>query len=205
MKISHFSALALISTMIISTGVHAHCDGVRHAGNHPHCSDGNGGGGSENNVPFAVAVVADAEATMNSTLYAPATADPACLAQAPSSRSLWATFPRHDLCATLSTNVAAIADDIVIMVETDNKSGAVLSVTVTGQDTIGDEGLYHQSSMITDIQAVVTNPDGSLVIHVHADDVTLWKCDTHLLRKKTSCTENVGTFAIHDMVYTPDP
>ena len=208
MNILRLSALVLITVMMIPSGAHAHCDGVKHAGSHPHCSGGGDGGGSDTNVPFAIAVVSHSIATMNSTLYAPASVDPNCLAQSPSIRSLWAGFPRHDLCATLSTNAASIADDVVIKVEVDKKSGGLLNVTsvqVTGQDTIGLEGLFHQSDEITDIYDVISNVDGSFVIHVHADDVTLWKCDTHLLRKKTTCTQNVGTFAIHDMVYTPDP
>ena len=204
---AYLCTVALLGTALSVEVANAHhCKG-KHA-NDPGCEPG-GGGGSDTNVPFAVAVVSHSTATMKSTLYRPASLDSTCLAQAPSIRSLWATYPRHDLCATLSTNVASIEDDVVIKVEVDKKSGGLLNVTsvqVTGQDTIGAEGLFHQSDeIITNIDNVVSNADGSFVIHVHADDVKLWKCDTHLLRKKTTCTENVGTFSIHDMVYTLDP
>ena len=204
MNIRRLSIFLLITMMLVPIDVSAHCKG-KHTGNHPHCSGGGGGGGSDTNVPFAVAVVQHLNVSESSTLYAPATADSTCFAQAASIRHLWATFPRHDLCATLTTTIAAsIADDVVIKVETD-KSGNVVSVIATGQDTIGSEGIYHQSNVITGIFSVDTNSDGSFLIHVHADGVPLWKCDTHVLKKKTTCTENVGYFSLHDMVYTPDP
>jgi len=210
LNILRLSALALITVMMIPNVAYAHCDGVKHAGSHPHCSDGGGdGGGSNTNVPFAVAVIEHPGISKSSTLYAPTTAIPTCLAQAPSIRSLWAGFPRHDVCSRLTTMAAAeIEDDVVVKVESDQKSGVllnVISIQVTGQDTIGAAGLFHQSDVITNIDSFVINEDGSFVIHVHADTVKLWKCDTHLLKKKSNCTENVGTFAFDDMLYTPDP
>ncbi len=179
---------------------------------HKHCKDrgdgGGGGGGSATNVPFAVAVIEHPGENKSSTLYAPTTALSTCLAQAASIRSLWAGFPRHDIWSRLTTTAAAvIEDDVVVKVEADQKSGVLLKVTsiqVTGQDTIGAEGLFHQSGVITNVDSFVINEDGSFVIHVHADAVTLWKCDTHLLKKKSNCADAVGTFAIHDMIYTPD-
>ncbi len=207
--------VASILTLVVSTGItSAHenpkkpCTG--HHTNDPDCGDdGGGGGGSDTNVPFAVAVIEHLPKNKSSTLYAPTTADSQCLAQAASIRSLWAGFPRHDICSRLTTTAAAvIEDDVVVKVEADQKSGVLLKVTsiqVTGQDTIGAEGLFHQSDVITKVDSFVINEDGSFVIHVHADAVTLWKCDTHLLRKKSNCAEDVGTFAIDDMIYTPDP
>jgi len=180
--------------------------------NDPDCDDGggdDGGGGSNTNVPFAVGVIEHLGTSKASTLYAPTTVLSTCLAQASSIRHLWAGFPRHDVCSRLTTTTAAvIEDDVVVKVESDQNSGVlleVISIQVTGQDTIGAEGLFHQSDVITNIDSFDINGDGSFLIHVHADAVTLWKCDSHLLRKKTNCVENVGMFAIHDMIYTPDP
>lgn len=38
--------------------------------------------------------------------------------------------------------------------------------------------------------------------HRFALDVHMFKCDTHVLKKKSVCTIDVGTFAIDDMVYS---
>ncbi len=38
--------------------------------------------------------------------------------------------------------------------------------------------------------------------HRFAPDVHMFKCDTHVLKKKSVCTIDVGTFAIDDMVYS---
>ena len=138
------------------------------------------------------------------------TLNPSCLAQASSIKNLWAYFPRHDLCATLTTSSdASIADDIVIRVKIEKKkAGAlpvVISVQVIGQDVIGADGLIYQSDVITDkLFDVDSMGDGSFVIHVHADKVKLWKCNGHLLKGRTTCEEEAGFFAIHDLVYRPE-
>ena len=174
---------------------------------HPSCKD-EGGGGSDTNVPLAVAVVEHRDYVPDENSGPPF--QPDCEAQASSIKNLWAYFPRHDICATLITSSGyLIADDIVIRVKIEKKkAGAlpkVISVQVIGQDMDGAEGLIHQSDVITNIESVESNGGGSFVIHVHADDVQLWKCDGHLLKGQTTCTEDAGTFAIQDMVYTPDP
>ena len=98
---------------------------------------------------------------------------------------------------------AKLTDDIVIFVET-NKAGEILKVMVSGQDLIGSEGIYHQSDAM-DVMSVETFADGRFTVHVHADGVKLWECDTHVLRKKTICNQEQGTFALDDLTYTPDP
>ena len=205
---TYLCAAALLGIALPVDITYAHCKG-KHADD-PDCEPSGGGGGSDTNVPLEVAVVKHDGVAMTRTLYQPATLDSLCLAQASSIKNLWAYFPRHDLCATLTTtHGASIADDIVIRVKIEKKkAGAlpkVINVQVIGQDTIGSEGLIHQSDVITNISSVESKADGIFVIHVHADNVTLWKCDGHLLKGQTTCEENVGTFAIHDMVYTPDP
>ena len=79
-----------------------------------------------------------------------------------------------------------------------------MGVEVQGQDWIGTDGIVHISGfMVPD--SVSNNPDGTLVIHVHEDNVPLYKCDTHVLRNKSVCDNIVGQFELHDLVYTPDP
>jgi len=116
-------------------------------------------------------------------------------------------FPRHDICATLTTTSGhTIADDIKILVTRDKKSGQVVSAQVKGQDVIGLVGLMHISNeMVTAPIDVSTEAGGSFTVHLHADDVILWECNTHLLKHKSVCVINRGTFAIDDLFYFPDP
>ncbi len=158
-------------------------------------------------TPYAVSVVSDPNLQEPaSPLYAPGDSDPSCLANAASSGHLTAVFPRHDLCASLPNSSSPIlSDDIVIWVDTD-RVGQVVAVLVDGQDVRGTEGVYHQSELLeVTPDSVEALPDGSFIVHVHADEVALWKCDTHVSGKETVCDELVGSFAIDDLIYTPDP
>lgn len=199
--ITYFCAAALLGITLPVDSTYAHCKG-KHS-DETDCKH-EGGGGSDTNVPLAVAVVHDGM-TMPPFLF-----EPDCEAQASSIKNLWAYFPRHTTCATLITSSGyLIADDIVIRVKIEKKkAGAlpkVISVQVIGQDMDGAEGLIHQSDVRTNIESVESIGGGSFVIHVHENNVPLWKCDGHLLKGQTTCEEPAGTFAIHDMVYTPDP
>ena len=100
------------------------------------------GGGKP--VPLSVAVVKHVpDFSHRSTLYQPTGIDPGCVA---GTNGLNAVFPRHDPCATLATTPTdTIADDIIIYVSRDKKSGDFLSAHVEGQDIIGSEGLMHNS------------------------------------------------------------
>jgi len=156
-------------------------------------------------VSLSVAVVKhDSVFSHTSTLYQPTDFEPSCVA---GTNGLNAVFPRHDLCATLTTTTAdAIADDIIIYVSRDKKSGDVVSAHVEGQDTIGSEGLMHKSDEMVPVPLKVTNhPDGSFTVHLHADEVMLWKCDTHLSKPRSVCIDPKGMFAIGDLYYFPDP
>jgi hypothetical protein len=138
-------------------------------------------------------------------LWAPTDALSTCLMQKNSGKSLGGAFPRHDLCAALpGDNASAILrDDIIVIVHTSNR-GVVMGVEVQGQDYIGSVGLVHVTDLMVPA-AVDTSPDGSMVIHVHADNVNLFECDTHVLKKQSICDKQVGTFALDDLVYSPAP
>ena len=131
-----------------------------------------------------------------------------CVMQKNSGKSLSGVFPRHDLCATLMTEIAvviaaALRDDIIVVVTTNNR-GEVLAVQVQGQDFIGGGGIVHISDVMVPM-GVGNDADGNMVIHVHADDVDLLKCDTHVLKRKSVCIIAAGKFSLHDLVYSPDP
>jgi hypothetical protein len=173
----------------------------------PHGPNGScdgGGNGGGNPEPLSVAVIEHDSFSPTSTLYHPGDNDPACLAEA---QSLNVVFPRHDTCATLTTTFEhTIADDIKILVTRDKKSGQVVSAQVKGQPVIGLESLMHISDeMVTLPIDVNTEVDGSFIVHLHADAVNLWECDTHLLKHKSVCVIDKGMFAITDLYYFPDP
>jgi hypothetical protein len=149
-------------------------------------------------VPLSVAVVKH-ETSPASTLYDPGLS---CVA---GTNGMNVVFPRHDLCATLTTTTSdTIEDDIIIYVSRDKKSGDVVSAHVEGQDTIGSEGLMHKSDEMVPLK-VTNHPDGSFTVHLHADKVMLWKCDTHLSKPQSVCIDPKGMFAIDDLYYFPDP
>lgn len=174
----------------------------------PECRKDEGGAGTPS-TPWAVAVVGHEYSSFD-PLWAPADDDPDCLAEKGPGKHLHAVFPRHDLCATLTTSTGAgLADDIVVWVRTDNK-GQVDEIMVDGQDMDGMAGMYHRSDVMTRGEdeppfEMETRADGSFVIHVHADGVRLWGCDTHIEKKQSVCDQDDGFFAIDDLTYFPDP
>lgn len=175
----------------------------------PDCEDvGGGGGGTGGNVPQKIGVHQDPSLGLPADLWQPTDLLMDCVMQKNSGNSLSGSFPRHDPCATLKTDIGAMVadalrDDIIVVVTT-NKQGQVLGVQVQGQDFIGADGIVHISEVMTPT-SVVNNPDGTMVIHVHADDVNLLKCDTHVLKRKSVCDIPAGVFSLQDLVYSPDP
>lgn len=173
---------------------------------HRHCTGGGGGGGNggNNNSSEVIGVHDDvSEPDPAAPLWAPTDALATCVLQKNSGKSLSGAFPRHDLCATLMTTGDALTDDIIIVVDTDNR-GEVLSVQVQGQDIIGANGIVYITDLMTPVR-VDNNSDGNMVIHVHADNVNIYRCDTHVLKKKSICDTPSGIFAIGDLVYSSGP
>ena len=203
--------MAFAAMLLLPTGAYAHCDEEKHAGNHPHCANGDDDGG--NGSTKVIGVHDDtSHAAMVAPLWAPSDppSDPpsGCLMLKGTGKNLSGAFPRHDLCATLYTKisnvtVATLGDDITVVVST-NRQGAVQAVQVRGQDFIGSIGVVHVSDVMVP-DSVTHDPDGSMVIHVHSDDVQMLKCDTHVLKKKSKCTIDAGKFAIDDLVYSTAP
>ena len=199
MIVLRLSALALIAVLWIPTGAYAHCDGVKHAGDHPHCS---GSGGNDSSQIIGVHDDGS-EPEPAAPLWAPTDVVATCGLQKNSGKSLSGAFPRHALCATLTTTGDALTDDIIIVVDADNR-GEVLSVQVHGQDIRGDDGIVYITDLMTPLR-VDNNSDGNMVIHVHADNVNIYRCDTHVLKKKSICNTPSGIFAIDDLVYSTGP
>ena len=201
MKTRYLVLLAVLAFLGFSTPAFAPPPGA--CNDWPQCNKDDGSSGG--NTPQVIGVHGHGSPDpMGGPLWAPTDNLSTCVLQKNSGKSLSGAFPRHALCATLTTNTAdAIRDDIILIVDIDNR-GVVLGIEVQGQDFIGGDGIVH----ITDVMVPVSvdnNPDGTIVIHVHADNVNLYKCDTHVLKQKSICDILVGFFALHDLVYTPDP
>jgi len=212
MNVIQLSVISLAVLLSIPAVSYAHCDEVKHAGDHPHCS-GNGGsggkgGGGGDGSSQVIGVVDDDVSDPQAPLWAPTSVSPGCLMQKGPAKSMSGAFPRHALCATLYTEISSaivptLHDDIIVIVAAD-KNGVVQTVQVQGQDFIGSIGIVHISPLMVP-SSVDNNLDGSIVIHVHADNVQMNKCDTHVLKQKSVCTIDAGLFAIDDLLYTTPP
>ena len=123
---------------------------------------------------------------------------PACLADTKSSYSAW--FERHNLCATVVTSTGyALTDDISLQVAT--TKGLITSAKLRGQDIIGEEGIMHESESIPILPPVSPSSTG-FTLHIHADNVPIWKLHNHLGGKRV---EIVGYVSLADAVYTLKP
>ena len=174
------------------------CDGVNDP---PACNKDNGDSGG--NTPQIIGVHEDLtppDEPTTAPLWAPTDADPDCVLTKNSGNGLSGAFPRHDPCAILITTGDALGDDIIIVVDANNR-GEVVNVQVQGQDKIGLDGTVYITDLMTPIRTD-TNSDGNMVMHVHADNVNIYKCDTHVLKKKSICDTPSGIFALDDQVYS---
>lgn len=170
-----------------------------------------GGGGSTSGTTFSVEVAAHPAHpdTSGASLWVPLNGSSPCRGWSagtsvpkPDYTARWRVDGVHLDCQDLTTSTGAqLTDDIVAKVSL-NSSGKVVSVRISGQDVIGAAGLLHRSDPM--IVAPTDPRAGGFTIHVHATDVRLWKCNTHLLGKQTTCNVPAGTFSLDDMIYTPN-
>ncbi len=115
-----------------------------------------------------------------------------------------AWYPRHDLDATVTTSMGAtLTDDISIVVKTDD-FGDIISIQLFGQDTIGREGIMHETDELF-LATPVSPIDLGFTLHVHEDEIEVWKLDTHLKKNKSQRVESVGFISLDDMEYVPSP
>lgn len=169
---------------------------------------GGGGGGGSTGTEFWVEVADDPAFESGGALWVPMDGDSPCLGWSagtsgakPDYNARWRVDGVHLECQDLTTSTGhQLTDDIVVKVML-NSAGQIHRIRVSGQDVIGSEGWWHQSD---EIDVAPTTPSNSgFTIHVHAKDVQMWKCNTHLLKKNTKCDVDVGTFSIDDMIYVP--
>ena len=184
-------------------------DGFIDADDHPDCDPfsgggGGGGGGTGGNIPQKIGVHRHIGLGNAADLWRPTDLLSTCVMQKNSGNSLSGSFPRHALCATLTTNSGLFVSDDIIVIVNANNGGVVQDVQVQGQDVIGTVGIVHISDVV-EVDSVDRDADGNVaVIHVHADNVNLHKCDTHVLKRKSVCNILAGVFSIHDLVFSAD-
>jgi hypothetical protein len=188
---------AFLCTGLASTTAQAHhCKGA-HA-NDPGC-DGGGGGGSTSEVLYQVDVADDTGFASTAPVYNPS-CDAFTQEQKGPGVSYWAIFDRHNLCATVTTSWGReLTDDIVIRVFT-NAAGEITSLQLTGQDTIGKEGIFHESEVVELDLPILPSADGFTLV-VDPDMVPIYKCDKHISCPKR--VEIIGEIALDLMIYSP--
>ena len=176
----------------------------------PSCKDG----GDTLELAYSVAILShDNIPAPDSPLYQPYDLDNSCLAQAHDHRAQSnGLFPYDDgnWCEELTTDLGDTIKEIVgFHITKDKKSGAIVSATIQGLDSLDyTTALYRVSDEMVDPDVEVeveTFADESFIIHLHADNVMLYKCDTNWLQKKSVCEIPTGTFAIEDFYYIPYP
>lgn len=178
----------------------------------PDCDDPPCKGGNTSSGPaFYMAVVKDDDVVSHkSELYQPSSLDADCLAKAHTNFD--AVFGDQS-CATVTYTTDSEEPDPTIRytigfhVTRDKKSGDIVSVWLQGQGVVEDEVLMHVGGEMytTDSWVQPSGTDGSFIIHLHADDVIFTRCDAARLIGKTVCDVEVGTFAIDDLWYFPNP
>lgn len=147
---------------------------------------------------YQVAVVADVgiEAPV-APAYLPTCTESA---SASSSNYSYVPQPRHDPCAIVTTSTGyQLTDDIGITVTT--TKGWITSITLHGQDVIGEEGIMHRSEQFAITPAVKPPSSGFFTLHVHADNLPVWQLSGHL---GGDPVEIVGYISIDDITYTPE-
>lgn len=192
--------MGLVALQSVQPAQAHHCKGG-HAGD-PGCDGGGSGGGdggSAGDVLYQVTVADDTGFDSLAPVYNPA-CDAFTVEQKGPGVLYSAIFDRHDLCASVTTSDdKMLTDDIVIRVTT-NSAGEITTVQLTGQDTIGKEGIFHESDVIVLDTPVVPDATGFTII-VNEDLVPIYKCDRH-----TSCRnrlESIGEIALDLIIYSP--
>jgi hypothetical protein len=138
-------------------------------------------------------------------------------------------WPRHDLCvatAFVDANGAVLSldagvkpfgsiadpDRVKELCEPDElcddpeltiskKKDRIHAVRLYIQDDIGADGIMHETDVVI-VDPPATIDKCGFVVHVHADNVPVWRLSGHLGGPRVAM---VGTVSIGDIWYRPDP
>lgn len=192
-------AISLLLLMLVSPLALAGPNCEDHP-NNPKCNGGGGGGSPD---PFSAVIIDHFYGIPRSDIYAPGW-DCESIARTQKDFNINIT---DDSCATLQTSDGTFITKSRYLNVLKDESGAIYSVWLFGQSTIDGEVRAHISDemMLGPPLLVDSFPDGSFIIHVHATNVGLTKCDEARIKRHTVCDQSAGTFAIDDLVYFPTP
>lgn len=204
------SYLAGLCLVLMASGAWAHCAG-KHTGDHPHCT-GDADPTDPLALPFLVEIKSHAGfLAPEIPLYQPWDYEKDCLAEAHDHSTNFDIVFRGTrefrACATLTTTETGISvlPALGLHVTRDKKSGEVVSVWFQGRNP-DEELVYKSDDMVTSPHADVEPlGDGEFIIHLHADNVVLRRCNSDNFKRNTVCNVPVGTFSLDDIKYYPNP
>lgn len=183
---------------LCSDGLDNDNDGLIDAAD-PDCGGGGGGTTTEESVQFHVEVLTPSENNPN-----PWSPDPATCAAytAPGGTDFRVRFPRHLQCTPecwilLDLKPGNLSDDIAINLST--RKGKFTGFSINGQDTIGKEGIMHESDELPLDQPVPNNPELGFEIPIY-DDVPIYELSGHLGGRRVGLA---GVIQIGKLIYTP--
>jgi hypothetical protein len=206
LRISRY--LTGLCLVLLAPGAWAHCAG-KHTGDHPHCIDD---AADPMALPFLVAILSrDGIEAPEIPLYQPYDYDNYCLAEAHDHSTNFDIVFRSDrefrACAALTTTNPEISvlPALGLHVTRDKRSGEVVSVWFQGRNP-EEELVYISDEMVASPPAdVEPRGDGEFIIHLHVDNVVLRRCNSGNFKRNTVCDDSVGTFALDDIWYFPNP
>jgi hypothetical protein len=166
----------------------------------PDCGGGGGGGTTtEESVQFHVEVLTPGEFDAN-----PWSPDPVTCAAytGPGGTDFRVRFPRHMQCVPecwifLDLIDGYLTDDISINLST--RKGQFTGFSINGQDTIGKEGIMHESDELPLDQPVPDNPELGFEIPIYSD-VPIYQLSGHLSGRRVGLA---GVIQLGKLIYTP--
>jgi len=165
----------------------------------PDCGADGGDTTSGESLQFHVEILTTVESGAN-----PWSPDPGTCAAwtAPGSTDFRVRFPRHLQCVPecwvfLDQIGDYLTDDIAINLST--RKGRFTGFSVNGQDTIGKEGIMHESDELPLDQAVPDNPESGFEIPIDLD-VPIYRLSGHLGGRRVDLA---GVIQLGTLIYTP--
>jgi hypothetical protein len=162
-------------------------------------------------LPFVVAILShDGVEKPGIPLYQPYDYDEDCLAEAHDHSTnfdiVFLGSREFRACAALTTTESGISvlPALGLHVTRDKKSGGVVSVWFQGRNP-DEELVYISDEMVTSPPAYVEPRGDGFIIHLDVENVILRRCDSGNKKRNTVCNDPVGTFALDDIWYFPNP
>lgn len=119
----------------------------------------------------------------------------------PGDTSFRVRFPRHMQCAPdcwIPLDLEeSLTDDIALNLNT--RKGKFTGFAISGQDTIGKEGIMHESDEIPLDLPVPEDPEQMFVIQIDSD-VTIYRLSGHLAGRRVA---TAGVIHVGSLIYTP--